>query len=196
MKDITTDQQAALEKAHIKYAYFAELFFRSATVRVSSLNITVPWNGHDWMGLGSIGDISPINEAQGTASEAMTFSISLPQTDWLALAAGPVEEYRGRDAKLYFCPLDENFRLVDTPEICWLGTMDTMSPGISGERDKATGSIKLKCETSAYGLKRPSALRLNAAQQKQKYPADTSLDRLCTLIGKQTRWLTVRFQQI
>lgn len=188
-------QQAALEKPLIRYVYFVEFFFASATVRVCTMNITVPWRGYDWMGLGSIGDISPIEKSQGVAAKALTFELNLAQTSWLALGVGPVEEYRGRDARMYFCPLNDSFQLEGTPKRCWQGTMDTMTSGITGPRDQAKGSIRLKCETSAYSLKRPPALRLNAAQQKLKYPNDTSFDRLCNLIGKPTPWLTVRYQR-
>jgi hypothetical protein len=195
VSDLTTNQQAALEGPHIKFVFFAEFFFASGTARLSTLNIPCAWGGHEWMGLGTLGDISPVVQSQGTAASSVSFTLSLPRSDWLALSVGPVEEYRGRDAKLYFCPLDENFQLVDTPVRCWSGTMDQMPSSITGKRDSITGSIELKCETSAYGLKRPSALRLNAAQQKQKYPNDTSLDRLSLLIGKAMPWLTVRYQR-
>lgn len=73
--------------------------------------------------------------------------------------------------------------------------MDPPTGGISGKKDDAIGSIQLKCETSARGLKRYPALRLNAAQQKQRYPNDTSLDRMTSLIGKQVPWLTKKFQR-
>lgn len=195
MIDLTANQQAELEKPVTRFAYFVEFYFASGTVRVSTLSIPVNWGGYDWIGLGSVGDISPLEESQGTAAKSLTFELNLAQTDWLALAVGPVSEYRGRDAKMYHCPLNESFQLVDTPKRCWQGTMDTMTSGITGPRDQAKGGIKLKCETSAYGLRRPPALRLNAAQQKQKYPNDTSLDRLCNLIGKPVPWLTVRYQQ-
>jgi hypothetical protein len=193
--DLTVNQQAALEDRHIRFVFFAEFFFTSGTARVSTLNIPCSWGGHNWMGLGTLGDISAIDQEQGTASQELTFKLSLPNTDWLALAVGPVEEYRGNDARLYFCPLNENFQLIDTPVRCWSGTMNQMPSSITGKRSNPVGTIELKCETSAYGLKRPSALRLNAAQQKLKYPNDTSMDRLVNMVGKQTPWLTIRYQR-
>jgi hypothetical protein len=70
--------------------------------------------------------------------------------------------------------------------------MDTVVVGVDGEQGKAI----LKCETSAYGLKRRPSLRLNAAQQKQKYPTDTGLDYLTDLIANPQLWLSKKFQQI
>lgn len=193
---LTAGQQSELEKPVTRIVYFAEFSFLSGTVYTSSLGQTMTWGGHDWVGLGAIGDISAVNEELGTTANSLTFSLNLVQPEWLALAVGDVAEYRGRDAKLYFCPLDEQFRLIDTPVVCWRGTMDTMAASISGGPGDATGSISLKCETSAYGLKRKPVLRLNAAQQKQKYPNDTGFDYLTDLLGNPdaTVWLSKRFQ--
>ena len=195
---LTAGQQLELEKPVTRIAYFVEFFFLSATSRVCSSGQTVTWGGYDWLGLGALGAISPINESQGTAASSITFTLNVAQLEWLSIATGNTSEYRGRDAKIYFCPLDEQFRLVGTPVICWRGTMDAMTAGIEGSREDSTGSISLKCETSAYGLKRKSNLRLNAAQQKQRYPTDTGLDYLTDLLGNPDGniWLTKRFQQI
>jgi hypothetical protein len=193
---LTANQQLELEKPVTRIAYFAKFEFLTATVYVSSLGQTITWGGFDWIGLGAIANISPVNEELGTAASSLTFTLNIAQIEWLALATGAVSEYRGRNAVLYFCPMDEQFRLIDTPVICWRGTMDTMASNVSGSRSDATGSITLKCETSAYGIKRRQPFRLNAAQQKQKYPADTGFDYLTDLLGNPdaTIWLTKKFQ--
>lgn len=193
---LTTDQQLELEKPVTRAAYFAEFEFLSATVYVSSLGQTVTWGGHDWIGLGAIGGITPLEESSGTNASALTFTLNLAQIEWLTLAIGDTSEYRGRNAKLYFCPLDVQFRLIDTPIACWRGTMDTMTSSIDGKRGESTGRISLKCETSAYGLKRKSSLRINAAQQKQRYPLDTGLDYITDLLGNPNSniWLSKKFQ--
>lgn len=193
---ITAPQQTALESPVIRIGFFADFDFLTANVYVTTLPQTVTWGGHDWIGVGSLGNISSINESLGVAAESLTFTLNVAQIEYLAIATGDVIEYRGRDAKLYFCPLDENFNIIDTPVVCWRGSMDMMSVSISGDRGDTTGSIQLKCETSAYGLKRKSPLRLNAAQHKQKYQTDTGLDYLTDLLGNPDSliWLSKKFQ--
>lgn len=188
----TSAQQTALEKPVVHAAWFVEFFFVSGTLRLCSYGATYTWGGYDWIGLGSLGKISPVDEASGVASSAMMFGLNVAQPSVLALAVGNVEDYRGQPAKLYFCPLDENGVLIDTPEICWAGLMDSMSVGIDGEE----GQITLKCETSSYGLKRRPSMRLNAAQQKQRHPTDTGFDFLNNLIAQPQLWLSRKFQQI
>jgi hypothetical protein len=44
-------------------------------------------------------------------------------------------------------------------------------------------------------LKRQPALRLNAAQQKKRYPTDTGFDYLTDLIANPQVWLSKKFQR-
>lgn len=193
---LTANQQAELEKPVTRFAYFAEFFFLTQTIRVTSLNGSVVWGGHTWLGLGALGSISAVEESLGVTSSALVFQLNVAQIEMLALATGNVNEYRGREARLYFSPLDEQFQLIDTPVRCWLGKMDTMQLAVEGKGGESTGKINLKCETSAYGLKRKANLRMNAAQQKQRHPSDTGFDYLTSLIGdpNANKWLSVRFQ--
>ena len=189
---ISAEQQTALERPATQTVFFAEFAFQSATLYLCSLNINIEWGGKTWHGAGALGAISQIEETDGLESKPLNFSLNVADTSMLALAVGPVEQYRGRSVKLYRCPLNENFQLVGTPEICWRGVMDQVSVGVEGEE----GKINLKCETAAFGLKRGPALRMNAAQQKQKHPTDTGFDYLPDLIANQQNWLSAKFRRI
>lgn len=193
---VTANQQAALEKAVVREVYFAEFAFKSSTAYFSSFNQPIEWGGKTWAGLGGLASIGAVDESDGVESKALEFGLNAAEQAWLAVAAGAVEEYRGRPAKLYFSPLDENYRLIDTPLLCWRGIMDAMTIGIDGESSDAKGQIMLRCETSAYGIKRQPALRLNPAQQKAKYPTDKGFDYLPGLISNPQVWLSRRFQAV
>lgn len=191
---MTTDveQQTALEAPVVRTIYFVEFDFLSATQRLSNSNLTVSWGGYEWTGLGNLGGVSAIEEEDGIDAKSLTFTLNAAIPANIALSAGDVREYRGRAVRMYMCPLDEQFRLVGEPIICWRGFMDIMSIGI--EEDNS--AIALKCETSAYSLKRKPALRMNAPQQKKKYPTDTGFDYLNGLISEPQTWLSKKFQRI
>jgi hypothetical protein len=188
---LSAPQQAELEKPVTRIVYFVQFDFRDATQYICSANITINWNSQDWIGLGTLGSISAIEESEGTESKSLAFSLNAAQRSILALAVGDVEQYRGRDAKIYFCPLNESFQLVGAPQLCWRGIMDTMAIAVDGEE----GGVQLKCETSAYSLKKQPGLRLNSAQQKSRYPTDTGLDLLTGLIAEPVVWASARFQR-
>ena len=185
------NQQAELEKATTRFVYFVEFDFLSSTQYLCTSNTTITTLGHNWLGLGALGKISPVESSDSLNAKALDFTLNVAQTSWLALAVGAVEEYRGRPAKMFFCPLDESFNLVGTPEQCWNGYMDTVAIGMDGE----SGQITLRCETSVRSLKRPANFRLNAAQHKLAYPTDTGLDYLTRFIANPQQWLSILFQQ-
>ena len=189
MTTLSTLQQTELEKPVTRTVYFVELRFRDSTQYLCSSNQNLTWGGHDWIGLGTVGAISPVEESEGVESKSLTFTLNVAQPSVLSLAVGDVEQYRGRVARLYFCPLNEAFQLIGVPQICWRGIMDVMAIAIDGQE----GSIQLKCETSAYGLKRQPGLRLNAAQQKKKHPTDTGFDYLTDLIANPVVWTSKKF---
>lgn len=188
---MTPEQNAELAKAVTRTVYFVEFQFASATSRLSTANIPLTWGGYEWAGVGSLGTISTVEESDGLEAKPLNFTVNSAQQSWLALAVGSVEEYRGRPAKMYMCPLNEQFQMVGTPERCWSGIMDMLSVGINED----SGTITLKCETSAYGLKRRPAFRLNAAQHKKEHPDDTGFDYLNDLIANPVVWLSKKFQQ-
>ncbi len=187
----TSAQKAELSKPVTRTVYFAEFHFAEGVSRLSTANTSFTWGGFEWAGVGTIGTIGAVEESEGLESRALTFAINAAQPSWLSLALGDVESYRGGKAKLYMCPLNEAFQLVDTPVLCWSGVMDMLSVNVNG----SSGSISLKCETSSFGLKRRPFLRLNAAQQKKLHPNDTGLNYLTDLIAKPGVWLSKRFQQ-
>lgn len=187
----TTAQNAELAKPTTRVVFFVQFDFKTATSRVSNTNIDLTWGGYTWSGIGSLGTIGTVEESDGLEAKPLNFTLNSAQQSWLSLAIGPDDEYRGRPAKMYMVPLDEAFQMVGTPEQCWSGSMDMVSVGVEGE----SGTITLKCESAAYGLKRRNPLRLNAAQHKQANPTDTGLDYLGDLISNPAVWLSKTFQQ-
>jgi hypothetical protein len=187
----TAAQNAELAKATTRVVYFCEFQFKTATSRLSNTNVDLTWGGYTWSGIGSLGSIGTVEESDGLEAKPLNFTINSAQQSWLSLAIGPDEEYRGRPAKMYMVPLDEAGLMVGAPEQCWSGIMDMVSVSVEGE----TGTITLKCETAAYGLKRRNPLRLNPTQHKRDNPTDTGLDYLPDLISNPAVWLSQRFQR-
>jgi len=188
---LTTDQQTALEGATARGVYFVEFRFKTATSRVCTANQVISWGGYDWSGLAALGEISAVQESDSLDAKPLDFTLNAAKLEWLSMAIGSVEEYRGREVVMYFCPLDDQFRLVGTPQRCWSGTMQTVTSTTDGE----AGKIVLRCEGSAYGLKRRAPMRMNAAQQKQRHPTDTGFDYVADLIANPAVWLSTNFQR-
>lgn len=191
MSVLDAPQQAELEKPVTRSAYFLELQFIGGTSRLCTYNRNYTWGGFEWSGYGQLLALGAVTASEGADPRALTVTIA-SQASWLATAIGPVEEYRGRPAKLYMAPLDSSYNLVGTPALAWRGVMDTAAMAVDGQ----DGSVQIKCETAAYALKRRPVYRINAAQHKQRYPGETGLDYLTDLIANPQLWLSRRFQAI
>lgn len=188
---VTTDQRTELGKAVTRVAYFAEFQFEDGTVRVSTLGQNYTWGGYEWLGVGTIGVIDAVEETEVIISQPLNFRLNIVQQSIKEIASSSPSQYRGRTAKMYMCPLNEQFQLVDTPILCWRGIMDMMSLGVD---PSGNGQVTLKCETSAYGLKRLPSLRVNAAQQKARHPTDTGFDYLTNLVSTPLVWVSINLQ--
>lgn len=192
MTVLSAPQQEALEKAVVRTAYFLELQFSGGTSRLSSFNQTYTWGGYEWSGLGQVLGLSQLSEGESAEARPITVSITAAKSEWVALAIGPVEEYRGRPAKLYMAPLDEGYKIIGSPVLAWRGTMDAVTIGI----DKNEGGVEIKCETAANALRRRPVIRMNSAQHKRRYPGETGFDYLTDLIANPKLWLSKRFQAV
>lgn len=188
---LDANQQTELEKPVTRVVYFVELQLSTGTQRISTFNQPITWGGNTWSGFGQLVNMSQVQEEEGSEAKNINLTIVAAESSWLALAIGPVEEYRGRPVKIYMCPLDTSFQLVGTPVQVWRGTMDTVVVSID---ENGEGGVNVKCETSAFSLKRRPVFRVNAAQQKQKYPTDTGFDYLTDLIANPQLWLSKKFQ--
>jgi len=193
MTILDASQQTALERPAINEVYFAAFEFTSGTIRFCTHSETITWGGFDWIGLSKIGDVSAIEESNGVDSKPMNFTLATAETSIVSLALSPASEYQGKPAYMYFAPLDDNFRLIGTPKLCWSGEIDNMTVGI----DKSgKGAVINKCENGAYAFKRRNSLRQNPAQLKSRYPNAKGLDYLPDLISKKYVWVSRRFQSI
>lgn len=188
---LDANQQTELEKPVTRVVYFVELQLSTGTQRISTFNQPITWGGNTWSGFGQLINISQVQEEEGSEAKNINITVVAAESSWLALAIGPVEEYRGRAIKLYMCPMDKSFTLVGTPVQVWRGTMDVVVISID---ENGEGNVTIQCETSAFSLKRRPVFRINAAQQKQKYPTDTGFDYLVDLIAKPQLWLSKKFQ--
>lgn len=191
MAVLSAGQQTELEKPVTRVVYFVELQLSTGTQRISTFNQPITWGGYTWSGFGQLVNISQVQEEEGSEAKGINLTIVAAESSWLALAIGPVDEYRGRAIKLYMCPLDTSFQLVGTPVQVWRGTMDMVVISVD---ENGEGGVNIKCETSAFSLKRRPVFRINAAQQKQKYPTDTGFDYLTDLIANPQLWLSKKFQ--
>lgn len=179
-------------------AWLAELQFSSGTLRLTTAPVNIVLGGHTWQGIGQLGDVSPVAESADTDGEQITLTLSVVNSAMLAAALGDPADYRGRAVRLHLALLNEQFVPQGTPIARWAGVMNKISirRESGSDEDAALGSIELLCMRRGMDRARnDEGLRLTHQQQLDRFPGDTGLRYVRTLIEQPSLWLSKRFQE-
>jgi hypothetical protein len=180
-------------------AWLVALEFVSGTQRFTTAPVDVVSGGYTWQGMGELSSVSAVQESADSIAARMTIGLSAVNEAMLAAAIGNVDTYRGRSARLYLQLFDEAFLPVGAAVQRWSGYMDKVqitrqrSDGGGGE---SVGRINLVCSRAGMARARQyQGLRLTDAQQQQRYPGDTGVRYVQTLLEAPSLWLSKRFQE-
>lgn len=180
--------------------WLVQLDFQAGTQYLTTWPQTLNVAGQDYIGLGTLLDVSTVNESEDGAADRLTVSLSLVSTAMLAAVLGAVTSYRNRPARLYGQFIGDNLQPAGAAVLRWQGYMDRVviprsaSPAEGGS---SSGRIGLQCVRAGQArFRNATGLRLTDAQQQQRFPGDIGLQYVQTLVEVPTTWLSTRFQQI
>jgi hypothetical protein len=161
-------------------AWLVSLEFTSGTVYFTTAPVEISSGGQTYLALGSLVDVANVQE-----SAAM-----------LAAALVDPAIYRGKAANLSLQLFDTGFQPAGAAVLRWRGYMDRMQISRT-TGDKVRGTIEVQCSRAGMArARRAEGLRLTDAQQQSRYPGDTGLRYVRTLLETPSLWLSKRFQEI
>ncbi|MGJ5032362.1 hypothetical protein ACQR1I_36375 [Bradyrhizobium sp. HKCCYLS2038] len=142
----------------------------------------VNWNGHDWLGTGKLGSITPIKYTSDISVQDIAFSLSGIDLDTVNQLNDSVCNLSGK-VWLYCLTSDgtvvrEPYQLVDSQ-------LDYQKFEVDAE-GKAT--ITIVAHSGFYTLVRSSEEAWTPENQKLTYPTDTGLDMLYSLQNQDLQW--------
>lgn len=181
MRDLTTEQQAALEGAVVRPVLFAKLDFPTSPVLVHSGVGTITFNSEDYLGVGSYGGVSKVTEGAEARPYDIDLTLSGIPTEIIAETLG--DDYQGQLAVLYVGLLNSDHVLLGEPKCIWSGYMDY--PDISLGK---TATIVVHCRGRANDWSRSRVERYTKEQQRADYPDDSGLDYIAQMEDKQIYW--------
>lgn len=177
--------------------WLIELDFTSGTLAYTTAPIDVTSGGVTYRGVSNLADVSSLSESEDSSDTKLTLGFTVVNQAVLAATLGIIESYRGRAARLYLQLFDDTFTPVGTKVLRWSGYMDkvavnrTRSATSGGE---SLGRIELQCSRAGLARARNfKGLRLTNAQQQQRFPGDTGLRYVQTLLEQPSVWLSKRF---
>lgn len=174
-RDLSADFLAAITSQAVRPALFVEANFTSGPAYIWTGVGTISWNGHDWLGVGSLGGISTIEE--GTNIEARGITLSLSGIDASLLTGILLEFQVGLPCIVYFGVFDSSGSLIADPVISWAGRMD--QPTI--EMDGTTASISINCENRLVDMNVAVDRRYTNEDQQLEHPGDRGMEFVASL---------------
>jgi hypothetical protein len=202
-RDLATDIITALDDDVI-YPFFAiELLFDGDnTLRLWTGLGTLTHDSQDWVGTGTLLNISTVEEASEIAVKGATVTLSGIPSSVISLALS--QPYQGRVCNLYFgmftvdrlLQQSDDYILLQTGSKILLDTDQTSISNIfSGYMDQmniletpSTSTIELVVENRLIDLQRARIARFTSEYQKSIYPTDLGLDFVEDLQDKDISW--------
>lgn len=169
------------EAEKVRMVLLAKLEFDSATLYLNNTVGTYTFDGNDYLGIGSFGSISKVQEGAELRSYSMDLTLSGVDSTLIseALSTG----YKNRDATIYLGYLDSNYAFVADPFVLFKGRMDTMPIEIAEE-----STITLTVEGRLADWERSRISRYTDADQKQQFSTDKGLEFVDQMVEKTLIW--------
>jgi hypothetical protein len=178
-----TTQVSASELAPI---ILAKLDF-SPPVTLWSGYGTITYNGIGYLGIGTLGTISPIEETTDLAARGISLQLSGVPTAMVSIALS--ENYQGRPCSVMFAAMASDGTLVSTPVTVFSGRMDVMSINDDGQN----ATIGMTAENKLVDFRRPREVRYTDEEQKALHATDKGLEFVNAIQEKQIYWGNAKF---
>jgi len=182
-RGLSSPNATAATARHVRPITFVEFQFASGTLRLHSGVGTYTWGSNDWLGIGSLGSMSEVEETEAPgAGYKVSYQLSGIDSTILTEALG--EQIYGRLVIRYEGMLDDNGQLVDTPHELRRDYMDVMEIARGGEIDTVT----LHCESELIRDTRPPGAMFSDEDQQVLFAGDTGFQYLAKLEDAQIHW--------
>lgn len=189
MRQIGSPVEAELEASQLTPIGLVELDFASGFLRLWNGIGNFSWNGVTWTGVGTLGQIGPMEETSELRAVGIQLTLSgIPIQTFgsptlsitqIALA----ETWQNRPVVIYYGVLNSQGVLIGTPFQIFGGKMDQMSI-MEGE----TATITLSCESDLIDLERTRVRRYTPEDQRAEYSTDAGFDAVTTLQDAEVKW--------
>jgi hypothetical protein len=148
---------------------------------------TITYAGTGYLGIGTLGTISPVEETTDLAARGITMQLSGVPTAMIAVALS--ENYQGQACSVMFGALDSSGALVSTPITIFSGRMDVMSLNDDGQN----ATIGMTAENKLVDFRRPREVRYTDEEQRNIYSGDKGLEFVNSIQEKEIYWGNAKF---
>jgi hypothetical protein len=167
---MSADYMAAIAAAELRPALFVEAWFRTGPIYVWSGVGELSWGGHTWVGIGTLGSVSTIEEGATVEAKGVTLSMSGIDIDLLDEVLNEFQV--GLPALVYLGLFDADGDLIPDPVISWAGRIDQPTIDI----DENTATISIACENRLVDMNVAVDRRYTNEDQQLDHPGDRGFE--------------------
>jgi hypothetical protein len=164
-RPMSSGMLAALQASSLQPAIFVQATFASATAFMWSGVGNTTWNGHTWLGLGSLLGITSMED--GATVEARGITVTLSGIDASLLASCLSDFQLGLPVTVYLGMFSGGSLIAD-PITSWAGRMDQPTIDVSG----TDATISINCENRLVDMNIPVDRRYTNNDQQMTWPGD------------------------
>lgn len=157
------------------------LEFPGGTVRWNGTPKTINFGAQDFLGIGTLGRITAIEEGAELRAYGLTVEVSAIPRDMVSIALN--QQYQGRKATIWEVPLDSSGEVVASPFVAFRGRMDQMDIALG-----ATATVTLRLENRLADWERPRLRRYTDEEQRSVYPGDAGFRFVSAATEKELVW--------
>lgn len=185
----------ALNSSSILHGLLIKITVNATDYFIANTYGPVTWNGDTYLGLGHFIGMNELQDDLRATNNAIQISLSGIPKDPGEAGLGAYNSYiqlilntniKGSRVKIYRAFFDTTTRelLADQVSLRFSGYVSnyTLTDGIDQKAKSATNTVVLQCASvNAILEKRIAGRRTNSTDQKNLYPADTSMDRVVVI---------------
>jgi hypothetical protein len=164
-RPLSTAMLAWLNGSVLPVALFFEGTFVTGTVYMWTGYGSITWNGNTWLGIGTMGGVTTIDE--GSTVEAKGIAVTLSGFDATTLANVLGEFQLGLPMTVYLVGFNDG-AIIDNPLIAFSGRMDKPDISVDGTQ----GKIQIACESRLLDMNVAVDRRYTADDQQRDWPGD------------------------
>ena len=169
-RTLTAPFLAATQATLLRPALFIEAHFISGPLYVWSGFGSITWNSQTWVGIGSLGSVSTIEE--GSTVEAKGITLTMSGIDATLLADVLGEFQVGLPALVSLGLFDSTGALIADPVTSWSGRMDQPTIDVDG----TAATIAINCESRLLDMNVAVDRRYTNEDQQLDHPGDRGLE--------------------
>lgn len=176
---------SAITSGYVQPAIFVEAHFVTGPIYVWTGSGSIVWGGHTWLGVGSLGSVSTIEE--GSNVEARGIVLSMSGVD-AALLNDVMNEFQLSAAVIVSFGLFDvsaiTATLIGDPITQWVGRMDQPEVNVSAQ----SATITINCENRLIDMNVSVARRYTSDDQNQDFPGDLGMNFVAGLQVAAVNW--------